>query len=94
MVCICSYLKSLLIYKFLILNTYIRTIYIHVNKDVRIRGSFWKSKAFRKQKSSVNIRIDNSFVEEFYFGLFRSITVPKLKEAVMRIYKVKKKKIS
>lgn len=53
---------------------------------MRIRGSSSKPHDFREQKSLGNTRIDNSFVEEFHYGLLRSITIPKLKEAVMRIY--------
>jgi len=35
-----SYLKSVLGYKFLILDTYLPGICIYVSKDVRIRGYF------------------------------------------------------
>jgi hypothetical protein len=38
-------------YKFLILDTSIRTLYFNVSKDVRIRGSSSKSKYFREQNS-------------------------------------------
>ena len=49
LVCICSSLKSVLQYKFIIL---IRTFYICVIKDVRIRGCFSKPKPVREQKKS------------------------------------------
>ena len=81
LVCNRSYLTSVLAYTFLILDTYVRTLYIYVSKVVRIRGFSSKPKDFREKKS-----IDNYFVEEFLCGLLRSITIPKLKEAVMRIY--------
>ena len=37
---ICSYLESVLGYRFLILDTYLPDVYIYVSKDVRIRGYF------------------------------------------------------
>jgi len=73
-----SYLKPVLTYNFLILDTYIRTLYIYVSKEMRIRGFSAKPKDFREQKSLT--RIDNYFVEEFHCGLFRSITICKLKK--------------
>jgi hypothetical protein len=90
LVCIRSYLKSVLTYKFLILDTSIRTLHINVSKDVVIRGSSSKPKDFREKKSlEKKTRLDSSFVEEFHYGVFRSVTIPKLKAAVMRIYKEK-----
>jgi hypothetical protein len=55
LVCICSYLKSDMIYKFLNLDTYQPdNPYIHVNKDVRIRVIFSKPKGIREQKPLEN----------------------------------------
>jgi hypothetical protein len=60
LVCIRSYLKSLLRYKFLILDTYHQELYIYVSKDVRIRGYFSKPKGISEQKSLGNADINNS----------------------------------
>ena len=45
-VCIGSYLKSFLMYKYLILDT------CYVSKDVRIRGYFSKPQVVREQEKS------------------------------------------
>jgi hypothetical protein len=45
-----SYLKSVLGYKFLILDTYLPDIYIYMSKGVRIRGYFAMPEWVREQK--------------------------------------------
>jgi hypothetical protein len=52
--CICSYLKSILRYKYLVLDTIIRTFFVYVSKDVRIHGYFSESKRAREQKRLIN----------------------------------------
>jgi hypothetical protein len=42
--------KSVLSYKYLILGTYHRTLYIYVSKGVRIRGYFSKPKGVGEQR--------------------------------------------
>jgi hypothetical protein len=54
LVCINNYLKSVLLYKFLILVPFIRTFYVYVCKDVRIHGYFSKQQGAREQKSLGN----------------------------------------
>jgi hypothetical protein len=46
-----SYLKSVLGYKFLILDSYLPDIYIYVNKNLRICGYFSMPEWVREQKS-------------------------------------------
>jgi hypothetical protein len=48
--CISIYLKSVLRYKFLILDTYHPEFYIYMNKDVRIHGYFLKPKGDHEPK--------------------------------------------
>jgi hypothetical protein len=48
--CIRSYIKSVLRYKFQFRIPNIRTLYIYVSKDVRIRSYFSKPKGVREQK--------------------------------------------
>jgi hypothetical protein len=50
LVCIRSYLKSIMRYIFLILILIIRTHNIYVGKDVKIRGYFSKANGVREQK--------------------------------------------
>jgi len=61
---VCSYLQSVLRYKFLILDTYHpNTLYCYLRKDVRIHGYFWTPKGVRVQKRLGNAVIDESFKE-------------------------------
>jgi len=63
--CIRSYLKSVLRYKYLILDTYHQDIlYIYVSKDVRIRGYFSKAKKVCEKKSLGN----SGWYYKVYFG--------------------------
>jgi len=48
------YLKSVLSYKFLILDTYHTDVYIYVRKDDRIRGYFSKPKRIGELKALWN----------------------------------------
>jgi hypothetical protein len=51
---ISMYLKSRLRYTFLISDTYHREMYVHMSKDVRIRGYFSKPKGVREEESVGN----------------------------------------
>ena len=59
LVCSRSYLQSVLRYKYLILISIIRTLYISVSKDVRIRGYFEKPKGVRDQTGSGKPDLEN-----------------------------------
>jgi hypothetical protein len=54
LVCFSFYLKSVLRYEFLILDTYHSDVCIYVGKDVGIRGYFSKPKGAREQKGLGN----------------------------------------
>ena len=56
LLCIRSYLKSILGYKFLILDA-IRTRYLYVSKDVSTRGYFSKPKVVREKKGLRNTAV-------------------------------------
>jgi hypothetical protein len=63
LVCICSYLKSVLRYKFLILDTYRPDTCIYVSKDVRILCYFSRPKRVRQQESLGNAALPESTEE-------------------------------
>jgi len=56
LVCVRSYLKSVLGYKFLIFDSYNpdTVLVYYVSNDVRIRGCFLKPKGVREKKSLAN----------------------------------------
>ena len=64
LVCIRSCLKSVLRYKFISLVPIIRTRYIDVSKDVRIRGYFSKPKGVREKKSLENNALYDKHLEK------------------------------
>jgi len=61
LVCICIYLKSLLRYKFLILDIKSSGHYMYVRNDMRIRGYFLKPKGVREQKHLGNTGLRGTF---------------------------------
>jgi hypothetical protein len=62
LLCVCSYLKSVLRCKFLILHTsHPDVLYCYLRKDLRISDYFWTPKGVREQKRLGNAVIDGPF---------------------------------
>jgi len=67
MVCVCSYLKSVLRCEFLFLDTKSSGHYIYVRKDVRIRGYCSKPKGCPREKHLGNNGLRGITLKLLYF---------------------------